>query len=346
MYVKKEDVNIEKILNGYFRGEANADEIKRLLNWLGELPEHRKQYDILQDFWKSSSLKIEVADKEYSYKRILTKIKADTAEGGQERPQRRRIPYLHGYRIAAAVAVLFIALVTLYFLNNGQPAKEVAQPVGGSVLLVSGNKAGEKSRLILSDGSIVWLNSESELSYPDKFTGAEREVILKGEAFFEVAKDPGRPFVVKSGTISTTALGTTFNVSSFAEDDNIVISLVTGKVKVSVNGGETYFLEPGYQMNYNRNENTASKSNFNISNVISWKDGILIFSRENFQNVKRKLERWFAVDIVTHGQPPADFVITGQFNRNESLETVLENMRYGRHFNYMIVGKEVTIDFN
>lgn len=346
--MKKDSANIDKTLHAYFRGEANAGEIKRLLEWLDESPDNKKQYDILQDFWEKASLKADVERKEYLYSSLRSKIdnelRSDTSK--HIHLERRRPAFFNSFRGIAASAAVIGAMFAGYLAYDREQRKELITAPSQPSLIVSQTKAGEKSRLILSDGTIVWLNSESKLTYPPSFKEAQREVSLSGEAFFEVAKDIEKPFVVNSESVSTTALGTSFNVSSFEEDENIIVSLVTGKVKISVDGGETYFLEPGYQMNYKRSGNNASKSNFNISNVISWKDGILIFNQANFQEVRKKLERWYAVKIDAVGEPPADFVITGQFSRNESLELALENMRYGRHFNYQINGKQVTIDFN
>lgn len=346
--MKKETDNIDRTLYAYLRGEANADEIKRLIEWLGESPDNRRQYHILQNFWTKTSLKVDLDGKDILYERLRSKIEDDQRfEAPRQIGMERRKPsFFFTFRGIAASIVLAAAIIAGFLaydhIQRAEPIASNPEPEW----VVARNKPGEKSRLLLSDGTLVWLNSESELTYPPNFNGSEREVSLTGEAFFEVAKNPEKPFVVRSGSLKTTALGTSFNVSSFAEEENIVVSLVTGKVKISSDKGDVYFLEPGYQMNYSKSLATASKTNFNIANVISWKDGILVFNKSTFPEVKKKLERWYAVKIDAIGEPPADFVITGQISPNESLELALENLRYGRHFNYRINGKHVTIDFN
>src|SRR5690606_16871269 len=159
-----------------------------------------------------------------------------------------------------------------------QPEKH--QP---EVYIVKENPASERSRFTLPDGSLVWLNCTSSLRYLESFSGNERKVELVGEAFFEVMEDSLRPFIVYSGNLSTTALGTSFNVAAYPEKDMIEVALISGKVSINdhVRRDELMVLNPGMGMRYDRQTQKAIRETINADKVLAWKSGVLIFDGDN-----------------------------------------------------------------
>lgn len=339
------DKNIDKILNAYFLDSANADDIKKLLEWLDESPENKRQFETLKKFWEESRLRVNVANGELAFQKIKENIKSDNSTRIRflNPPPAKKSNFFKRYRTIAAAAVACLIIVGLLFISREFPENQLTE-TAEPAMLISRNESGQKSRITLPDGSVAWLNSESVLEYPEKF-GNIRALKLRGEAFFDVAKDSLKPFVVKSGPVVTTALGTSFNVQSFEGDNTIRVSLLTGKVKVSLEDTHTYFLDPGYEIKYDRKSRATATNTFHAEHVIGWKDGILVFEKDSLAGALRKLERWYAVTIKTSGGPPPDFVITGKFEKNESLENVLESLRYGRSFEFTLKGKEVLINF-
>ncbi|MEQ6122321.1 FecR domain-containing protein [Reichenbachiella sp. MALMAid0571] len=208
------------------------------------------------------------------------------------------------------------------------------------------NPKGRKSTIFLKDGSKVILNSESSISYDENFSSGIREIELKGEAFFEVVKNPEQPFVVRSGGISTVALGTSFNVRNYGEE-NITVSLVTGKVRIDKKGnqGIENILMPGEKLTYIRETEEFEKQKYNDYGDLLWKDGILSFKKASVSDVVANLERWYGVEIeiVVPGNKKVSY---GGVFKDQNLKQVLEAVGFTLNFDYSIDGKKVKIMFN
>ena len=213
--------------------------------------------------------------------------------------------------------------------------------------MTKGTEPGQKLSIQLSDGSRVILNSSSKLVYNDFFGSDERVVYLEGEAFFEVNRDTLRPFKVITGSISTTALGTSFNVNSFSQNKAIEIALVTGKVLIEEQSSteRSVLLIPGEMATFNKQAGDLSKSKFNIRDLTGWKDGIIVFRNARYGQVIEKLERWYGVEISEDRIPMKDWNFTGTFE-NENLENLLNTLQFEYEFTYQIDKKKVNIKFN
>lgn len=183
---------------------------------------------------------------------------------------------------------------------------------------------GNTYELLLSDGTHVWLNSETEIIYPARFTGNTREVILKGEAFFKVAKNKEKPFIVKTNAISIQVLGTTFNVSHYANEKNVSATLVEGSISVQTEKGPKQIITPSEQFIYN---NTSGESNIRIVDThlyTSWIEGKYIFKNAPLEEIITKLQRWydFTVSYNDNSLKARRFSLT--IERKTTLDQVLE----------------------
>lgn len=174
---------------------------------------------------------------------------------------------------------------------------------------------GGRYQLVLPDGTKVWLNAASSITYPAAFTGANRKVKIEGEAYFEVAKDKAHPFIVDvDGKQTVEVLGTHFNINSYADEDAIRTTLLEGKVKVSATQPETRnqkpetVLSPGQQATQ-QHDQLAITSNVDISNVMAWKKGFLNFDHASIPTAMRRIERWYDVQVVYEGAVPADWLM-------------------------------------
>ncbi|HSI75415.1 MAG TPA: FecR domain-containing protein [Lunatimonas sp.] len=204
---------------------------------------------------------------------------------------------------------------------------------------------GVKSHLTLSDGSQVILNSGSELKYVKDFEKDRREVHLKGEAFFIVAKDSNRPFVVTSKDIKTTALGTSFNVRAY-DGETLDVSLLTGKVAVNREGvmKETVILDPGEALRIHMENDRFVKTDFDRDLVIGWTKKWIIFQKTPLLEAIRILENWYGVQIQIARQPGDQVLLSGRF-QDETLENVLEGLKFSARFDFSIDKEIVKIIF-
>jgi len=307
-------------------------------SWLNTHPEKEQTVLLAREIILSIKFKSEPPAERYE-QALSAILKADSTHLIKESRKSKKPLLLN---IAASFILFISSIFAFYFLQDDLGSEN---SFTAAEQIIKSNPAGVKSRIILPDSTQVWLNSETTISFPAQFAEDQREVTLSGEAFFEVTENAEKPFVVKSENLRTTVLGTSFNIQTFPKDSHIQVSLVSGKVKISrLNSHDDLYLEPGFQAAYHKDFDKLSNRKFNIEKVLSWKNGVLYFNKENLKKVVEKLERWYGVDITVTGTPPADFVVSGQFH-NESLDNVLETMRYGRYFNYTIQNKTVKVEF-
>lgn len=197
-------------------------------------------------------------------------------------------------KVAASLLVMCILATGIYFIAGEFKSKpEVISWIEKVTI------PGEKVIITLNENSKIILNAESRLKYPSRFSGKTREVFLEGEAYFSVAHDTSNPFIVHTGDITTTVLGTKFNVSSYKDEETITIALAEGKVKVSKenqNAGFTpVLLKPKEKIVYDKEDKTSVVNTCDIQQETGWKDNLLKFKDEPLLNVINKLERNYGV---------------------------------------------------
>ncbi|GGF33109.1 FecR family protein [Echinicola rosea] len=207
------------------------------------------------------------------------------------------------------------------------------------------NPRGRKSKINLPDGTIVHLNYESKLVFPEQFAASRRIVQLDGEAFFEVAHDARRPFIVQTEGMETQVLGTSFNVKAPKYSDGTEVSLVTGKVRVKLDNLKEQLLAPGEQITYHAQSGVFSRRNFNIAQVTAWKEGVIIFTDTDFEAFIDKLSKWYGVDFQVYGSTPKNWKVNGRYE-NEKLEDILTGMQFMYDVKFQIDGKNVTLKFD
>lgn len=223
--------------------------------------------------------------------------------------------YKYWQKSIGAAAVLIIAFFGVNFYQNNILQEEW-------VTLETG--IGEQKEIIISDGSKVLLNAQSTLKYPLKFKGENRNVSLIGEAFFEVSKDKEHPFVIETATIDVTVLGTSFNISSYSNDHENSVALITGKVKLkSKLKKEEKTLSPGQTYLLNKEAQTSSVINERENQRLAWLKKEVSFNYATLQEVINALQRLYPVTIKVKNKALFQERITSKFNQNTPLKEVL-----------------------
>jgi ferric-dicitrate binding protein FerR (iron transport regulator) len=247
---------------------------------------------------------------------------------------------------AVAASIALLIGFSVYFLGTDQSEKAIETSVE-QPWLVKSNPAGKKTIVHLNDGSRVYLNSESSISYPQNFS-ENRSVKLQGEAFFEVFRDTLHPFTVDTRDLKTTVLGTSFNIKSFSDEFKTSLILATGQVKAEVKGVENPFLllpGEGISIAHGDSSNLVNVFQANIKETLYWKEGILHFDKIPFMDLIKELERWYGIEINIAGKYPVKGGFSGTFKNNENLINVLETLKFSEEFTYQTSDKKVYIQF-
>ncbi len=198
---------------------------------------------------------------------------------------------------------------------------------------------GEEYQVILPDGSKVWLNAASTLHFPAAFNGSERSVELIGEAYFEIAKDTKRPFIVKSRQLKVEVLGTHFNVMSYKDEEVIKTTLLEGAVQVSLSNNYRV-LKPGQQAIVSTTNQIAVRET-DTEAAVAWKNGYFKFDKQDIRFIMRQLARWYDIDVVYEGVIPSDLFV-GKIRRRENIKEVLKIFELSQ-IRYQIKGRKIII---
>ncbi len=236
-------------------------------------------------------------------------------------------------RTAAAVLFLPLLLSTLYFYNR---SAELYEQNVQDITLTS--PSGVVTHITLPDGSKVWLNSQTTLTYPQRFVVGRREVHLSGEAFFEVSADKENRFdVMLSNGLRISAYGTEFNVNAYPGDDYSLATLTKGNIEIGGSGfTETKVINPGEQLSYKKSTKTLDISKTNLMVANAWKDGQIIFRRTPMNDVVKILSRHFHVDIKLDDDALQAYVYSATF-KTETLTDILDLLKKTSPIDYQII---------
>lgn len=231
--------------------------------------------------------------------------------------------------------------IKLIKLANGQISYQLlASSNEGEVVYntLSNPRGSEVIDMTLSDGSRVWLNAESSVTYPVAFVGNERKVTIAGEAYFEITHNANKPFFVTKGKTSVQVLGTHFNVNAYDDEENIKVTLLEGSVKVA-NGNANDLLKPGQQALISSTIKIVS--DVNLDEVMAWKNGFFQFNRSSIPDVMRQVARWYDVDISYEGKIP-NRQFGGKIHRNANISQVLTILEES-NVHYRFEGRKITV---
>ena len=200
---------------------------------------------------------------------------------------------------------------------------------------------GGQYSVVLPDGSKVWLNAASSLSYPVNFSARERRVMLQGEAYFEIARNAGRAFKVVTATQTVEVLGTHFNVDAYSDNAMVRTTLLEGSVKVVTAPGTQLMLKPGEQARFNNQTGALQKSNVSEEDVIAWKNGYFIFNDTWLTDVLLQLSRWYDVQVDQATIPRIRY--SGSIPRQKTLQEVLAMLEFTGNRHFEIVNRTIKV---
>lgn len=296
---------LETLFDKYLSGTASPEE-ERLVDTFFDKQERKQtleHYKLSEEMW--ASIKSKVNESEI--------IKGKPASSG-------RSIYFNRILIPLSIAASLVMGALVFY-------PQVLNDTRENSWTTSETLKGQKTLITLEDGSRVYLNSASAISYPQVFSDTKREIILTGEAFFEVTKDSNRPFIVRTGKVETTVLGTSFNVNAFDIDD-ISVAVATGKVQVAASDEDErkVLLLPNNLVRYTPTKGLIV-SDIDVNNLIAWKTNTLHFEDMPLDEVAVILERWYNAEIEFQNSAIKTCRINGEF-RNQRLSEVLESIQY------------------
>lgn len=216
---------------------------------------------------------------------------------------------------------------------------------------------GGEYQIVLADGTKVWLNAASTLRFPTQFNDEERKVYLSGEAYFEVAPHPqpfspkGRggptPFIVNTGKMDVTVLGTKFNVSAYADDAKQIATLAEGAVRVKYGEGNKnsngILLKPGYEAVVTESNNKIQVNKANVKAALAWKNGLFIFNSETLGHIMRTLSRWYDVEVRYEDGVDTLLHFTGRIRKYKNITGILKKLEMTGKVQFNVEGKEVSV---
>lgn len=267
------------------------------------------EYQALEQLWKADKKTIEVID--FDTQKALKNVEQQV----KRKQKTKVIPLFSTFSKIAAAVVVLIATATIGYVSFNNTIKN-------TIVTTANNKKGEK--VLLADGSIVWLNKDATLSYPTKFENNKREVTLNGEAFFEVAKDRKRPFTIKMKTTNVTVLGTSFNI----KEDSLqtLVSVKTGKVRVkskALNKSVVVVRNETASVNTTTIEHFKTKN----KNYLAWKTGEFEFNNTSIQQVVKDINTFYETKLkIEDATTLPDCRLTAKFN-NRPISEIIETLK-------------------
>lgn len=335
------NIDIDVLIAGYCANELSTEETGYLRDWLNSSPDNKKYFQQQRQIWFSAITTNNGIrfDNDKAFQRFLTRKKATL----HKKTFTEKRLYLNFKRIAASAAILFIVASSGYWLGSRRIKGFIAENV------VIEAPLGSRSKMYLPDGTMVWLNAGSTLSYSQNFGVEERTVNLKGEGYFEVTHQDKKPFYVISKDLKIRVLGTKFNLRNYLEEEEARVTLLEGSVKVnckSVSQPASY-LKPNEQIIFDRKTMVAKTIPTDASNAMEWTNGYLFFDEEKLSDIALELERSYNVKICIEDESLKKFRFYGNFIRTEqTIQQVLEVLASTEKLTYEMNGKKITLKKN
>ncbi|MEA5081747.1 MAG: FecR family protein [Dysgonamonadaceae bacterium] len=307
---------MEDRITKYFLGELGQQETSELFHEMKTDNLLRNEFVRLQNLYALSHLsELSVNEEEGRewYERLMHKLNTNK--------HRKIAKLVFKYAAIAIVLIASTFFLTMHFYNNNAENNKLYVP------------AGQRAQLTLQDGTNVWLNAQSTLIYPSRFTAKERKVTIIGEAYFDVAKNSKKTFVVNTQNVEIQVLGTEFNVCSYPNTNYIQTNLVEGSLRVSDNRNirKSVTLKPDDQLTIKDGQMFLSKTS--NADYFLWKDGIYTFDNEKLIDIIKKLELYYDVTIKIEDPEIFDVRYTGKFRQRDGIEEILRIIQKIQKFN-------------
>ena len=327
--------NIDEFIAGYFSGNLSNEESEELKAWINASDENRKQFRTMKEIWFSCNNSNDRRfDKDKAYQRFSVHIEKTNERAGRKNHWRIL------WQSAAAVILLAIVSYTS-FMQGGKQMHDKLTDIKIEA------PWGSQVKTYLPDGTLVWLNAGSKLTYSQGFGMNDRKVDLSGEAYFEVTRNEKLAFSVNTEELAVNVLGTKFNFRNYPEDAETAVSLLEGKVLINncIKKDENMLLAPDEKAILDKKSGNMRLVKVNAKNTAEWTNGYLFFDEELFFDIAKELERSYDVKIILTNPDLKQLRFFSHFVRKESsINEVMDILSSTGKIKYSINGKEIRVD--
>lgn len=329
-------VQIDNYIQSFLNGSLDTESHAVLRQWIKEKPENREYFQNTVAIWKATGV-MSNADG-FDVASAIGKFKEET------QPANRIDFYRRALKLSAAAIILLLCGVSsLFFLwQSERSASEMVEEYKKYVVEVPD---GAKSKITFPDGSVVWLNAGSKVTYDSNFAKESRNVGLMGEGYFEVSKNKELPFVVNTGKLTVKVLGTKFNLKSYEEDSEVKVTLKEGAVKVGdfLTDAAPVVLKPNQRFTFRKVDLSMQVDSVDASHIDNWRNGAMTFDKVPLEEIAKELRRLYNIPVRIEGDKLKQIVYYSDFQENVSVEKVLEILSSGNKFRYEVKPEEIRI---
>lgn len=317
---------IDHYIQSFLTGTISTEDHAALRKWIKQDIRYKKYFHDAVVIWKATAIDSNEAG--FDVNKAITLFEKES-----------KAPVnLYFYKLAlriSSVAVVFLVctITTLFFLK--QTEQTVTDDYKEYIVEVP---AGAKSKITFPDGSTVWLNAGSKVTYNSNFAKESRNIELSGEGYFEVTKNEKLPFVVNTEKLAVQVLGTKFNLKSYTEDEVVKVVLKEGAIKVGdfrtkVN---PVLLKPNQQLTLQKSGNLVSIDSIDASHIENWRNGTMVFDEVSLEEIAKELKRLYNIPIQIENDKLKDIVYYSDFQENTTVEKTLEILSSGNKFRYEV----------
>ena len=320
-----------ELIMGFLKGSLQTDEKDRFYDWVNASAENKEIYFEAKAIYDASLHTHKTADVDLSWQRFIKKKQAYSSPT-------QTYSIWRNIRAYAAVAILAIAATSVFFMiQETEVAHPVAEYIGGDGL--------EADKIVLADGTQISLGARTTFSYAEDYGNKNRTVYLEGEAYFDVAKEKNKPFIVKTASQTIEVLGTKFNVTAYASDSVATTTLLEGSVRLMSDDIEKgTVLTPNQQYIYNKNSNTATIAEVDASLYTRWISGYYHFPDERLDIILERLGHIYGFEFEIRSSTLKQKKFTGTFYRGQSIADILEIVNLSIPIKYQINKQHVIIN--
>lgn len=316
------------LITRYLNKQTSLAENELLTDWITASEKNEQSFEAIKFIWLSREESRE-NDSIVALGRLNAALDIEESSHSTRKTKR----YILWVAVAASVAA--VVFVSTDVLLPAKPAPTVD-------FVQYSTKAGEIKTITLSEGTHVVMGPKGKIKYPVKFEDQQRYVELTGEAYFEVSKNPHKPFIVHTNQLDVKVLGTHFNVDAGSNQNATIVSLFEGNVHVNVlndHDGD-YALKPGQELTFDRSKHQVYQHHLDSTSVLGWMTKTLFFNNEKLSDAARKIEKMYGVKIVFDNETTADTRIYAQF-KNDSLKDVMDIICSGGNLKYQNDGNKI-----
>ena len=322
------------VMNEKERQEQFEELLDRYLSGSSDKRDQKIIDDFLHSYQQEGDWEPQLGDRESAAIRLKGRIDEALAHEGSVAPFYKRSVF----KVAASLILLLAAFAVFWQLHSVTKERPIAT-------LTKSTAWGQKSTVVLSDGTTVRLNAGTTFSYPEIFAGEERRVELQGEAFFDVERDESKPFIIETGDLTTQVLGTAFNIKAFDDDPSIEVTVLEGSVGVTPVGKTQEVLRANDQLTFATGSGAINRQRVDADRLLSWREGKLIFEDMTLSEIAPMLERWYGMTIQFENKSIQDCAVYTQF-QDQPLQEVLMELELITGIAYTIREDTVTLTGN